>query len=153
MPPLPGPVFVARRPDRDPPETLPTAELERSIESLRRKLRSAENALLVTRFGGALLALALIGTGFVLLWLGPRPFLERLVGSRAITTTYDVFLWWSVVIVVCVVGGAFGDQLLRGRLRLARGWRHRVEELRHRLEHAEAERRRRRGDERSLRGK
>jgi hypothetical protein len=146
MPPPPGPVFVARQPDRVPPETLSTAALEHSIESLRRKLRSAQYALLVARIGGALLTLGLLVTGFVLLWSGPEPFLERLVGSRTIVTTYDVFLWWCVVIVVCVVGGAFGDQLLRGRLRMARGWRHRVDEVRHRLEHAEAEQRRRRAE-------
>jgi len=109
-------------------------------------LRSARNALFVTRLGGALLTVALIVTGFALLWIGPERFLERLLGLRAIATTYDVILWWSVVIVVCVVGGALGDQLVRSRLRLARGWRHRVDELRHRLEHAEAEQRRRHGE-------
>lgn len=143
-PSLQGPVFVARRPDRVPPETLEAAELERSIASLSRKLRSARNALLVTRLGGALLAIALSVTGFVLLWLGPEPFLERVVGARTIATSYDLILWWSVVIVVCVIGGAYGDHLLRGRARLARGWRHRVEELRQRLEHAEAEQQNRR---------
>ena len=142
IPPQPGPVFVAPRPDRVPPETLRTAELEHSIRSLQRKLRSAENALFATRLGGAVLAAALLITGFVLLWFGPAPFVERLAG-RAIATTYDVFLWWSIVIVACVIGGALGDQMVRGRLRLARGWRHRVDELRHRLDHAETEQARR----------
>ena len=142
-PPLQGPVFVARRPDRVPPERLPTAELESSIHSLRRKVRSARSALFITRIGGALLSTALIVTGFVLLWFGPKPFVELLTGSRAIITTYDLMLWWSIVVVICVLGGAFGDQLLRGRLRLVRGWAHRVDELSNRLEHAEAERQRR----------
>ena len=137
---------MAPRPDHVPPEALPSAELGQSIRTLRRKLRSARNALFVTRLGGALLTVALIVTGFALLWIGPERFLERLLGLRAIATTYDVILWWSVVIVVCVVGGALGDQLVRSRLRLARGWRHRVDELRHRLAHAEAEQRRRHGE-------
>jgi hypothetical protein len=146
MTPHPGPLFVAPRPDHVPPEALSSTELEQSVRTLRRKLRSARNALFVTRLGGALLTVALIITGFALLWIGPEPFLERLLGLRAITTTYDAILWWSIVIVVCVVGGALGDQLVRGRLRLARGWRNRVDELRHRLDHAETEQRRRHGE-------
>ena len=140
---LPGPVFGAPRPDHVPPEALSAEELNLSIVSLRRKLRSARQSLALTRAGGTLLSVALLVTGFVLLWFGPAPILERVFGAGAIATTYGVFLWWSAAVAVCVLGGVFGDRLLRGRLRLARGWAHRVEELRHRLAHAEAERQRR----------
>jgi hypothetical protein len=64
-------------------------------------------------------------------------------GHARIATTYDVMLWWFAVIVLAILVVITGDQILRGRLRLARGWKHRVDELDRRIADAERELKRR----------
>ncbi len=135
--------FGPQRPDHIPPETLTDAELAHSIDSLDRKLRSAKQAYLVAQVAGVSLTIAVLALGFALLYFGPTPFMERVFGQSTPATTYDVFLWWLAVLVLAVAGGAFGDQVLRGRQRMVRGWKYRVAELERRLEDAESVRQRR----------
>ena len=106
-------------------------------------MHSARQAYLVARLAGIALTMTVLGLGFTLLYFGPTPFLERVFGKSAPATTYDVFLWWIAVLVLAVAGGAFGDQVLRGRQRTVRGWKYRLAELTRRLEDAEAVQRRR----------
>ena len=143
--PTPNPVlhFGPQRPDHVPPETLTDGELADAIASLDRKVRSARQAYLVAQLAGIALTATVLGLGFTLLYFGPTPFLERVFGKSTPATTYDVFLWWIAILVLAVAGGAFGDQVLRGRQRTVRGWKYRVAELRRRLEDAEAVQRRR----------
>lgn len=135
--------FGPQRPDHVPPETLTDGELADSISTLDRKLRSARQAYLVARVAGIVMTAIVLCLGFTLLYFGPSPFLERVFGKSTPATTYDVFLWWIAVLVLAVAGGAFGDQVLRGRQRTVRGWKYRVAELTRRLEDAEAVQRRR----------
>jgi len=135
--------FGPQRPDHIPPESLTDSELAESIASLVRKVRSARQAYLVARLAGIALTITVLGLGFTLLYFGPTSFLERVFGKSAPATTYDVFLWWIAVLVLAVAGGAFGDQVLRGRQRTVRGWKYRLAELTRRLEDAEAVQRRR----------
>lgn len=135
--------FGPQRPDHIPPETLTDRELADSIASLDRKVRSARQAYLAARIAGIALTATVLGLGFALLYFGPAPFLERVFGKSTPATTYDVFLWWIAILVLAVAGGAFGDQVLRGRERIVRGWKYRVAELTRRLEDAEAVQRRR----------
>ena len=142
---LPSVLFVAPAPDHAPPESLTDDELADAIQTLQRKLHSARRSLVVADVAGGVLTLVIIVLGFIVLWAGPEPFLEKIAGQRRVATTYDIFLWWLALIVLAVLGGAFGDQVLRGRLRLARGWRHRVHHLERRLQDAEHVRRNRAG--------
>jgi hypothetical protein len=143
--PAPNPLlhFGPQRPDHIPPETLTDRELADAIASLGRKTRSARQAYLVAQLAGIGLTAIVLGLGFTLLYFGPTPFFERVFGKSVPATTYDVLLWWIAVIVLAVIGAAFGDQVLRGRQRTARGWKYRVVELTRRLEDAESVRRRR----------
>lgn len=143
MPPLAGPVFVAPRADHTPPEGLSDDALETSIRSLRHKVHWARRRLHISQGMRLMLTVAVLGAGFTVLWLGPEPILQKMTGQRVIATMYDVFIWWFLVVALGVIGGAFGDQVLRGRSRRTRGWKHRVAELTRRLEDAEDVRRRR----------
>jgi len=137
-------LFHARRPDHVPPQTLSDAQLDEAIASLNAKLHSARRALLMAQLAGLAFTLALLVAGFVLLWFGPYTYLGSLFGWQGASKSTGVWLWWVVIIAIAVVGGAFGDQLLRGRLRLSRGWRYRVDELELRLHDAESIKSRRR---------
>ncbi len=132
------PIFAPQRPDHAPPETLTDAELRDAIASLERKLHSAKRALLVATVAGWTLTAGILALGFFLLWIGPTPFLQRMLGRGGVATTYDVVAWWIAILILAVLGGAFADQLVRGRLRLARGWRARVAELTSRLHDAQS---------------
>jgi hypothetical protein len=144
----PATLFVKQRPDHVPAEVLTNAELTASIAALERKLISARRSLFATHAAGAVITIVLLSLGVILLWFGPSPFLENVFGQGGTLTAtmYDVFVWWLAVLVLAVMGGAFGDQMLRGRLRLARGWKSRVADLSRRLEDARSVLARRRGD-------
>lgn len=137
------PLFIEQPPDHVPPENLTDEALDHAIRTLRAKLYSARRTLRITRLACAVLAAAIFGAGFTLLWAGPAPFFERFLSNGHVTTTYDATVWWIALLALAIVGGAFGDQILRGRLRLIRGWAHRVHELQERLAHAETVRERR----------
>lgn len=109
---------------------------------------SPRPSLRATQAAGAAITVVIFSLGGILLWFGPSPFLENVFGQGGslTATSYDVFAWWLAVIVLAVLGGVFGDQLLRGKLRLARGWKSRVSELTRRLEDARHEQRRREGE-------
>jgi hypothetical protein len=92
---------------------------------------------LLANLVGAALTVVVLGAGFAVLWAGPAPFFERFLGHEHVTTTFDAAAWWLVLLVLAIVGGAFGDQLLRGKMRVVRGWRHRVHDLERRLADAE----------------
>ena len=127
------PIFGTQRPDHAPPETLTDADLRNAISSLERKLRSAQRALIVATIAGWTLTAGILALGFFLLWIGPTPFLQRMLGRGGVATPDDGVGGWGAGILRTVLGGAFADQLVRGRLRLARGWRARVHELSSRL--------------------
>jgi len=132
------PRFHAPRPDHSPPELLSDDELARAIQTLRRKAHSVRRARLAANVAGATLTVAILAAGFVLLWAGPAPFLERLTGQRTLATPWHIVLWWLGVLLLAAVGGALGDQLLRGRLRMVRGWSHKLHDLERRLAEAES---------------
>lgn len=141
----PETLFVRQRPDHVPPESLDHAELAASIASLELKLLSSKRSLMVAQTAGVLLVTFVVVLGGLLLYFGPSPFLQHVFhnSESLVATTYDVVLWWLALVVLAVFGGIFGDQLLRGRLRLSRGWKHRVAELSRRLDDAQRERLRR----------
>ncbi len=139
----PAALFAPQRPDHMPPQTLKDDELALAIVSLKRKQHSARRSYAAAQLAGISLTLVLIALTATVLWYGPEPFIERVFGHARIATTYDVFAWWLAVIVLAILGGVFGDQLLRGRLRLAHGWKNRLIELDRRLDDAEHEQRRR----------
>jgi hypothetical protein len=139
------PLFVAQRPDQLPPESLGDAELAASIVSLKRKLRGARRALLMTRAAGGALTVVIVVALFALLWAGPAPFFARFLGRGAVTTTYDAVAWWIALIVLAIGGVLFGDQVVSGKLKLARGWHRRVHDLERRLNEAEGVMAQRRG--------
>jgi hypothetical protein len=138
-----APHFAAQPPSNAPPATLSDGDLALALDSLHRKLRRARHSLLLAHIAGATLTLIVIGAGFVVLWAGPAPFFARFLGHGYVTTTVDAAVWWLVLLLLAIVGGAYGDQLLRGKLRLVRGWRHRVDDLERRLADAEDVRRQR----------
>ena len=139
----PAALFAPQRPDHMPPQTLSDDELAVSIVSLRRKRHSARRSYVAAQFAGIALTLVLVALTATVLWYGPEPFFERVFRRGRVATTYDFLTWWIVVLVLAILGGTFGDQLLRGRLRLAHGWKHRLMELDRRLDDAEHEQRRR----------
>lgn len=142
---VPATLFRKQPPDHVPAESLTRAELAASIGLLERKVRSAKRSLHATQVAGGAMALVILSLGGILLWFGPSPFLENVFGRGGSlkATSYDVFVWWLAVIVLAVLGGAVGDQLLHGKLQLVRGWKFRVAELTRRLEHARHVQRRR----------
>jgi hypothetical protein len=131
------------RPDHMPPRMLSDDELAESRGSLHAKLSSARRSLVLAYSAGALLSLGLVAAGLVLLWFGPQVFLDRILGVRQTNSITTMALWWIVVVAVAVVGGAMGVQVLSGKLRYARHWKHRVEELALRLRDVETEHHRR----------
>jgi hypothetical protein len=139
----PAALFAPQRPDHMPPQTLADDELALSVDSLRRKRQSARRSYTVAHLAGIALTVVLVALTATVLWYGPEPFIEHVFGHARIATTYDIIVWWFAVIVLAILGGTFGDQLLRGRLRLAHGWKHRLTELDRRLADAEHEQRRR----------
>ncbi len=145
---VPATLFKKPSPDHVPAEALSRDELAASIASLERKLRGARRSLRTTQLAGVALTVVIFSLGGILLWFGPSPFLENVFGQGGslTATSYDVFAWWLAVTVLAVLGGVLGDQLLRGKLRLARGWKSRVAELTRRLEDARREQRRREGE-------
>jgi hypothetical protein len=140
-----GPValFAPQRPDHTPPQVLSDDELARSVATLHRKLHSARRSHLATQIASVTVTLVVVALVATLVWFGPEPFLERVFGHARVATTYDVGLWWFAVIVLAIFGAFVGDQLVRGRLRLVRGWKHRVDELDRRLSDAAQEQKRR----------
>ena len=135
------PQFRSQRRRQAPPHTLTDVELAASIVSLHRKLRFARRGLLLAHAAGATLTLVVLGAGFTLLRAGPAPFFERFLGREHVTTTFDAIAWWLVLLLLAILGGTFGDQLLRGKLRLVHHWRHRVRDLERRIDDAEEVRR------------
>src|SRR3990172_6457017 len=137
------PLFANHPSGHEPPATLTDAELEASLVALRHKLRSARRSLLLAHAVGATLTVVILGAGFAVLSAGPAPFFERFLGHAHETTTFDAVAWWLVPLLPARAGGPFGDQLLRGKRRRARGWGPRVRELEPRGADAEAGRRER----------
>jgi len=131
------PHFRTRRSRNAPPHILADDELAASIVSLHRKLGFARRGLLAAHVAGTLITIVVLGAGFALLWAGPAPFFERFLGPTYVTTTFDAIAWWLVLLLLAILGGTFGDQLLRGKLRLVHHWRHRVRELERRIAEAE----------------
>jgi hypothetical protein len=144
-PPGAAPHFGAQRPDHSPPELLSDDELARSLDSLNRKLHSARRMLAFANTARLVLFAVMLAIGFSLLAFGPAPFLELMQGERVMATTWDVFVWWIVILIIVSFGGAFMLQVGRRRRRLAKGWKHRVEDLDRRLTEARDEQYRRRG--------
>lgn len=142
-PPGGAPHFAAHRPDHSPPELLSDDELARAIDSLRRKHRSALRMLVLATAAriGFYATIAVAGIG--VLGLGPAPLVELMQGSRAVATTWDVFVWWFLILAFVSLGGAVAVQASRRRRRRAAGWRSRVEDLERRLAQAEREQKRR----------
>lgn len=127
---------MAHRPDHSSPELLDDDELARAIDSLTRKLHSAQRMLtLATAARYGFYALIAVG-GLAILALVPLPFRELADGQRALATTWDVFAWWMAVIALASVLGAVATQASRKRRRRAKGWQSRVEDLGRRLDHA-----------------
>ena len=108
-----------------------------ALDSLHRKLKRARHSLRLARIVGAALTLIVVGAGFAVLWAGPAPFFARFLGHQYVTTAFDVAAWYLVLLLLAILGGAFGDQLLRGKLRIVRGWQHRVHDLERRFADAE----------------
>ena len=133
------PHFRAQRPDHSPPELLADDELALSIDTLRRKLASARQMYAVARVARIAFVATMLAGGFVILWVGPAPFLELMSGERVLATTWDVFAWWFVVLAAFSLLGAFAVQAERRRRRRAAGWHHRVDDLERRLAHATRE--------------
>lgn len=127
------PHFSAQRPDHQPPELLGDDELARAIDSLRRKLGSAQRMLALANFARLTLFLGMLVGGFAILWAGPAPFVELIQGQRELATTWDIFAWWFLVLAIFTVIGVFAIQASRNRQRRAHGWQHRVTELERRL--------------------
>ena len=135
--------FGPPRPDHVPPENLDDAALADSIGSLRRKRQSVRMSLRTARLAGAALLVVAVAVGFTLLWMGPAPFLARIFQDGAAVTVPELLSWWAAGIAVALFAGAVSTRLFQHRLHVVRGWKHRVQEIEQRLEHAEAEARRR----------
>jgi hypothetical protein len=119
-------------------------ELALAIDSLSRKLHSAQRMLAVANGTRLAIYVLIFGGGFAVLALGPAPFLELIEGRRTMATTWDVFAWWIAALAVTSLFGALLAQAVRRRRRRATGWRHRVEDLGLRLASARDEQERRR---------
>lgn len=126
-----------------PPRTLTDAQLAESLRSLRAKLHSSRRTLVFAYIAGTTVSLVLISIGLILLWYGPQSFLDRILGLRQSNSVTTMLMWWIAVVSVAAFGGAMGIQVLSGKLRYARHWKHRVEELELRLQDVETEQERR----------
>ncbi|HVZ48107.1 MAG TPA: hypothetical protein VG916_04955 [Gemmatimonadaceae bacterium] len=135
-PPGPVPHFTRHRPDHVAPDLLSDDELALAVDSLTRKLHSAQRMLA----GAALMRVALyviiVLGGVALLALGPAPIVEYFQKSRELVTTWDVFAWWFAIIGATAFAGALVAQAARRRRRRVAGWRHRVDDLARRLDEA-----------------
>lgn len=132
----PTPHFTPQRPDHSPPAALSDAELARAIASLRRKLSSARRMLMLAS-AARLVVYAAIGVGGVaLLTLGPAPIVEYFAKSRTLVTPWDGVVWWFGIVGAAILLGAIMAQVAKRRRRRIAGWRHRVDDLRRRLDEA-----------------
>lgn len=135
--------FAATRPDHSRPENLGSAELGHAIASLRRKLRSVRASLRAAQIAKLSVLTMIMALGFVLLWLGPEPFLSRIFGNGEIVTIPELLAWWATVIVTALFLGIVGYRLFADRMRAVRAWTHKERDLARRVAHVEAEARRR----------
>lgn len=138
-------LFTPPRPDHVPPETLTDAQLAEAVGSLERKLHSVRLSLRGARAMGLVSLAVILATGFVLLWVGPAPFLERIFERGKVVTIPELLSWWSVVIAVALFVGIVSYRLFAHRMQVVRGWKHKAHELERRLSHAQAEVERREG--------
>jgi hypothetical protein len=135
--------FAAPRPDHSPPESLDAEQLAAAIDSLARKLRSVRASLRAARLAGLLVLTMILAGGFVLLWVGPAPFLSRVFENGDAVTVPELLAWWGTVTAVALFMGIVSYRLFAHRMHLVRAWKHKADELERRLAHAEAEARRR----------
>jgi hypothetical protein len=136
-------LFSAPRPDHSPPESLDDAELAKAIDSLTRKLHSVRVSLRSARLAGITVLAAILAAGFTLLWVGPQPFLGRIFESGDVVTFPELLAWWSAVIGASLFVGIVSYRMFAHRMAIVRGWTNKSRDLERRLEHAEAEARRR----------
>lgn len=130
------PRFSRHRRDHSPPDLLDDDELARAIDSLTRKLHAARRRFVVATGVRVALYAAAAVSGLALLGLGPAPIVAYFRKSRQLVTAWDVAAWWLAVIGVTAITGALLAQAVRQRRRQAAGWRHRVDDLAHRLAEA-----------------
>lgn len=135
--------FAPPRPDHSPPESLNDEELARAIDSLGRKLGSVRVSLRTARLAGLAVLAIILAAGFTLLWVGPEPFLPRIFENGAAVTVPELLAWWGMVIAAALFLGIVSYRLFAHRMQVVRGWNHKAHELERRLQHAEAEARRR----------
>ena len=132
-------LFTPPRPDHSPPENLNAAELAQAIDSLRRKLHSVRLSLRTARLGGVTVLAVILAGGFVLLWVGPAPFLARIFEHGEAVTVPELLAWWVAVITVALFVGIVSYRQFAHRMHIVRAWKHKQEELERRLAHAESE--------------
>jgi hypothetical protein len=137
-------LFTPPRPDHSPPENLSTAQLAEAIDSLRRKLYSVRRSLRTARFAGLTVLAVILAGGFVLLWVGPAPFLARIFENGEAVTFPELLAWWGAVIAAALFAGIVSYRQFAHRMHIVRAWKHKAEELERRLAHAESEARNRR---------
>ena len=135
--------FAPPRPDHSPPENLSDEELARAIDSLGRKLGSVRMSLRTARLAGLAVFAVILAAGFTLLWVGPEPFLPRIFENGAAVTVPELLAWWGMVIAAALFLGIVSYRLFAHRMQVVRGWTHKAHDLERRLQHAEAEARRR----------
>ena len=135
--------FAPPRPDHSPPENLNDEELARAIDSLGRKLGSVRMSLRTARLAGLAVLAVILAAGFTLLWVGPEPFLPRIFENAAAVTVPELLAWWGMVIAAALFLGIVSYRLFAHRMQVVHGWNHKAHELERRLQHAEAEARRR----------
>ena len=136
-------IFTSPRPDHTPPENLTGEQLAEAIDSLRRKLRSVRRTLRGARIAELTVLAMILAAGFALLWLGPAPFLSRILENGEPVTIPELLLWWGTVMTAALFVGIVSYRILAHRMRVARAWNHKAAELERRLAHALAEARRR----------
>ena len=136
-------LFAAPRPDHTPPEQLNDEELARAIDSLGRKLRSVRAALRTARLAWVAVLAAILAVGFTLLWVGPAPFLSRIFANDDTVTFQGLLVWWAVVIAAALFVGIVSYRVYAHRLHIVRGWTNKAHDVERRLQHAEAEAKRR----------
>lgn len=136
-------LFTQPRPDHIPPENLTDAQLDQAIASLDRKLHSVRLSLRGARITGLTVLAVILAAGFVLLWVGPAPFLARIFENGDPVTLPELLAWWIAVIATALFVGIVSYRLFAHRMHVVRGWKHKASELERRLSHAEAEAERR----------
>jgi hypothetical protein len=132
-------LFTPPRPDHSPPENLNAAELTQAIDSLRRKLHSVRLSLRGARMTGLTVLAVILATGFVLLWVGPAPFLSRIFENGEVVTLPELLAWWMTVIAAALFVGIVSYRQFAHRMHVVRAWKHKADELGRRLAHAESE--------------